>query len=335
MSTEIPKTMRGILVEELGGPEVLLYKTDLEVPKPGEGQVLVKNEYAGLNYIDTYFRTGLYPSKKPEILGRDGYGTIVSLGEPSTSKPLHDLQVGDKVVWLATGGYAEYVAAPALHTYKVPEGLDPKIALAAVLQGLTAITLIREAHPVQKGEFVLVHAAAGGVGIFLTQLLKAVGAHVIATASTAEKLETAKKNGAEYLINYSEEKDVVGKVLEITGGEGVAVSFDGVGKSTFDDNLLLVKRKGTIVSYGNASGAVPPFAIARLSAKNHKLLRPTLFNYISTRSEFSDNLSELFKTILDGKLDVKIHEVYPLEEVRKAHEDLEGRKTSGKLLLKI
>jgi NADPH2:quinone reductase len=207
-----------------------------------------------------YFRTGLYPSKKPEILGREGYGTIVSLG--SSSKPLHDLQVGDKVVWMSTGGYAEYTAAPALHTYKLPENLDPKLAIAGLLQGLTAVSLVREAHAVKKGEYVLVHAAAGGVGLLLCQMLKTVGARVIATASTQEKLDLAKQNGAEFLINYSEEKDLVGKVKEIAEGEGVHVVFDGVGKDTFEDDLQLVRRKGSLVTFGNASGAVPPFAVA-------------------------------------------------------------------------
>jgi len=162
---------------------------------------------------------------------------------------------------MATGGYAEYTAAPALHTYKLPEGLEPKLALAAFLQGLTAISLIREAHPVKAGEYVLVHAAAGGVGLLLCQMLKEIGAHVIATASTIEKLDLAKKNGAEFLINYSENKDVVSKVLEITEGRGVDVVYDGVGKTTFEDDLQLVKRKGSLISFGNASGAVPPFAI--------------------------------------------------------------------------
>jgi NADPH2:quinone reductase len=210
---------------------------------------------------DSYFRTGLYPSKKPEILGKEGYGTIVSLG--SDEKPLQGLSVGDKVVWMGGSGYAEYTAAPALHTYKIPDGLDGKLALASFLQGLTALSLIREAHPVKAGEYVLVHAAAGGVGLLLCQMLKATGAHVVATASSQEKLDLAKKNGAEFLINYSEEKDLVAKVLEITpGGQGVDVVFDGVGKSTFEDDLLMVKRKGSLVSFGNASGAVPPFAIS-------------------------------------------------------------------------
>lgn len=286
-SSSIPSTMRGVLVEKIGGPEVLEFKTDLPVPQPGAGEVLIKNELAGLNYIDTYvhaispslqpdrnctkglpdrhddsyFRTGLYPSKKPEILGKEGYGTIISLGPSTPEKPLHDLQIGDKVVWMGSSAYAEYTAAPALHTYKIPEGLKGELALAVFLQGLTALSLIREAHAVKKGEYVLVHAAAGGVGLLLCQMLREIGAKVIATSSTGEKLELAKKNGAEFLINYSEEKDLVGKVLKITGGKGVDVVFDGIGKTTFEDDLQLVKRKGSLISFGNASGAVPPFAI--------------------------------------------------------------------------
>lgn len=195
------------------------------------------------------------------------------------------------------------------------------------------MTLIREAYAVQKGDWVLVHAAAGGVGLWLCQLLRAVGAKVIGTASTEEKVELAKKNGGEFMINYSHE-DVVARVKELTGGVGVAAVFDGVGKSTFDIDLEVLARKGSLVSFGNASGAVPPLAIAKLSAKNLKVLRPTLFNYIYTREEFELYTGQLFDMILKEGIDVRVHDTYPLADVAKAHTDLEGRKTTGKLLMK-
>ncbi|KAF2723845.1 NAD(P)-binding protein [Polychaeton citri CBS 116435] len=326
----IPSTMKGVIIEKTGGTEVLQYKTDLPVPQPKEGEVLVKNEFLGINYIDTYFRSGLYPAPGfPYTLGREASGTIASLGSGSN---FHGLKEGDHVVWMAEGGYAEYTVAPAEKTYKIPSGLSGKIAVAAFLQGLTALTLIRESHHVQKGDWVLVHAAAGGTGLWLVQLLKAVGAKAIGTASTEEKVEAAQKAGAEYVINYSRE-DVKSKVTELTGGKGCIAVFDGVGKTTFDLSLDCLARKGSLVSFGNASGAVPPVTIARLSPKNARLLRPTLFGYIATREEFEKYTGELFDYILKDGLDVKIHEVYPLSQVAKAHDDLEGRKTSGKLLL--
>jgi NADPH:quinone reductase len=276
-----------------------------------------------------YFRTGLYPAPKPEILGREAEGTIVAVGPGD----VYGFKVGDKVAWLHTAAYAEYSACPASKTIKIPSGVKPQEAAAYLIQGLTALTLIRESHHVQKGEWTLVHAAAGGVGLWLCQLLKAVGARVIGTASTEAKIALAKENGAEFMINYSHE-DVVSKVMELTGGSGVAVVLDGVGASTFEDDLKLLARKGTLASFGNASGPVPPFQISRLSQKNLKILRPTLFNYIALREEFEHYCKELFAFITDGKIKIRIHEVYPLEEVARAHTDLEGRKTTGKLLLK-
>ncbi|KAL2070547.1 hypothetical protein VTL71DRAFT_13573 [Oculimacula yallundae] len=331
MATSIPKTMKGVLIEKTGGVEVLQYKTDLPVPTPKAGEVLVKNDFIGVNYIDTYFRTGLYPAPKPEILGREAEGTIVAVGP---SGDLLDLKVGDRVVWLGTSAYAEYTCAPASKTHALPSALEPGVAAASILQGLTALTLIREAYEVKKGDWVLVHAAAGGVGLWLCQLLKSVGARVIGTASTSEKIELAKKNGAEFMVNYKEEADLVGKVKEITKGEGVAVVFDSTGKDQFDNDLEVVARKGTVVSYGNSSGAVPPIAISKLSGKNIKVIRPTLFNYIYTREEFERYTAELFDFIIKDKLNVRVHETYPLAEIARAHTDLEGRKTTGKLLLK-
>lgn len=307
------------------------YKTDLPVPVPKEGEVLVKNEFIGINYIDTYFRTGLYPSPLPLILGREGEGEIISLGPGGE---LNGLKKGDRVVWMGTSAYAEYTATSAAKAYAIPSALAPSVASAALLQGLTALTLIREAYHVQKGDWVLVHAAAGGVGLWLVQLLKAVGAKTIGTASTAEKIALAKENGANFMVNYKEEKDFVGKIKEITGGEGVRAVFDSTGKDQFDNDLEVVARNGTVVSYGNSSGAVPPFSISKLATKNVKVLRPTLFNYIYTREEFDKYTAELFDFIIKDNMNAKIHETYPLAEVARAHQDLEGRKTTGKLLLK-
>jgi len=326
----IPATMKGVVIEKTGGVEVLEYRTN--VPVPGdlkEGEVLIKNAFIGINYIDTYFRSGLYPSAKPEILGREAEGEVVAVGGGQT----YGIKVGDRVVFLGTGSYAEYTKVQSLQVHVVPAELKPGDGAAALLQGLTALTLIRESHVVQPGEWALVHAAAGGVGLWLVQLLKSTGAKVIGTASNAEKIALAKENGADYMIDYSKE-DLISRVKEITSSEGVAVVFDGVGKSTFDSDFEVVARKGTIASFGNASGAVPPLTIQRLSGKNVKLLRPTLFNYITTREEFEKYTKELFDFIIKDKLNVRVHEVYPLQEVQRAQLDLEGRKTTGKLLLK-
>ncbi|GAO48329.1 hypothetical protein G7K_2503-t1 [Saitoella complicata NRRL Y-17804] len=327
-SSSLPSKMRIIQIEKTGGRDVLQYD-EVPVPKPGSGQVLIKNEFIGVNYIDTYFRTGLYPPPKfPYILGREGSGQVVAIGEG-----VKKFSEGDRVVYLAEASYAEYTLAAESKTSQIPEGISNHDAAAVLLQGLTALTLIREAHEVKKGDWVLVHAAAGGVGLNLCQLLRGVGAHVIGTVSTPEKAELAKKHGAEHIIMYTEE-DVEKKVNDLTGGLGCHAVFDGVGKSTFDVSLNCTRRKGTLASYGNASGAVPPLTIARLSAKNVKVCRPTLFNYITTEEEWTQHTRDLFDFVLKGDLEIKVHEVYKLAESARAHEDLEGRKTTGKLLMK-
>ncbi|KAH9909155.1 NAD(P)-binding protein [Xylariomycetidae sp. FL2044] len=337
----IPSTMKAVLIDKNGGTEVLQHRTDIPVPAVVDGQILVKNDYVGINFIDTYYRSGLYaPPQFPYILGRDGEGTVVKTGGGDTG----GIKEGDKVVWMGEGGYAEYTSVPGAKAIKIPPGIGPKTATAALLQGLTALTLVREAHPVQEGDWVLVHAAAGGTGLWLCQLLRAIGAHTIGTASTAEKAELARRAGAEHVVNYGTgagsggHEDVKARVAELTGGRGCIAVFDGVGRATFDLSLECVARKGSLVSFGNASGAVPPVTIARLSAKNCKLLRPTLFNYVSTRDEFEHYTRELFDFIGGGGggregFDVRIHDVYPLSEIKRAQDDLEGRKTTGKLLL--
>ncbi|KAI0535705.1 hypothetical protein GGR58DRAFT_504021 [Xylaria digitata] len=325
----VPSTMKTVQINKTGGTDVLEYKTDVPVPTPGEGEILVKNDLVGINYIDTYFRSGLYPAPQfPYTLGREGEGTVVAVGPGDVL----DFKVGDRVVYMGERAYAEFTTSPAARAIKVPSSFKPGTAAAALLQGLTALTLVREAHSVKKGDWVLVHAAAGGTGLLLCQLLRAIGANAIGTVSTAEKAELAKQNGADHIINYSHE-DVKARVLELTGGQGCIAIFDGVGKSTFDLSLECVARKGSLISFGNASGAVPPFAIARLTAKNARLMRPTLFNYVTTREEFVGYSEELFSFIEKDGFNVRVHEIYPLTEVKRAHEDLEGRKTTGKLLL--
>ncbi|OLN95787.1 putative quinone oxidoreductase [Colletotrichum chlorophyti] len=330
MASSAPQTMNGIQIPRTGGVEVLDHHTDLPVPTPSEGQVLVRNEYAGINYIDTYFRTGLYPAPLPIILGREGAGTVVS-AHPSVA----DFKAGDRVVYMGSfGSYATYSAVPASSLLRLPEALSTETAAAALLQGLTAWTFVREAGEVREGDWVLVHAAAGGVGLLLVQMLRAVGAKVIGTTSSDEKCALAKKNGAEWVVN-SRSQNLVEEVKKITGGHGADVIFDGVGKATFDGDLEIAARKGRLVVFGNASGAVPPFDILKLGSKNLKVMRPVVNNYVATREELDKYSTELFDMITSGKIDIAIHKVYPLQDVKTAHTDLESRKTTGKLLLKV
>ncbi|CEL03197.1 Putative Podospora anserina S mat genomic DNA chromosome 1, supercontig 6 [Aspergillus calidoustus] len=329
----IPSTQKAIVVEKTGGPEVLEVRSDYPVPTPKEGQLLVKNQICGINYIDTYFRTGLYPSEKPEVLGREAVGTVVALGPGENP---YNFQVGDRVAWMATSGYAEYSAVPQLKTVKVPKEISDEDVMASFLSGLTVLSFVKETYPVQKGDWVLLHAAAGGAGFLMTQILKSIGATVIGTAGGPEKVELVKSLGADYVIDYRSEegKDWVKKVKEITNGRGVDVVYDSVGKDTWEGSLEAVKRKGTIVWFGNASGPVPPLPLPKLSPKCVKIARPTLFGYIETREEFEFYVNELFGLLKSGELKVKVHKVYPLDQVAQAHTDLESRKTTGKLLLK-
>ncbi|KAI0199155.1 hypothetical protein F4808DRAFT_433526 [Astrocystis sublimbata] len=328
----VPKTMKGVLINKTGGTEVLEYKTDIPVPTPIDGDILVKNDFLGVNFIDTYFRTGLYPASQfPYILGREGEGTIVAVGPGDTN----GLSIGDKVVYMGERGYAELTSVKSSSAVKVPSSLQPGTAAAAFLQGLTALTLVREAHAVKKGDWVLVHAAAGGTGLNLCQFLRAIGANTIGTVSTPEKAKLAEENGATYTIidpSYTPET-IKARVMELTNNQGCIAIFDGVGASTFHLSLDCVARKGSVISFGNASGAVPPVNIQKLSVKNARLMRPTLFNFVTTREELTHYANELFGFIEKDGFNVKVHEVYPLTQVARAHEDLEGRKTTGKLLL--
>ncbi|CAZ79801.1 unnamed protein product [Tuber melanosporum] len=330
--SSLPKTQRSVRINAHGGPDVIEIVTDAPVPTPTDNEVLVKNTYAGLNFIDIYFRKGVYPTSSfPLTLGREAEGTIAAVG-----KSVQNFEVGDKVAYLGVGAQQEYTALDPLHVAHVPSGIPEGVAAAGILQGITALTFARESYEIKKGDYVLIHAAAGGFGLWLVQIARVIGAHVIATASSDQKLAIAQEHGAEFLINYSTQ-DWVAEVKEITkdAGGGVAAVFDGVGKDTFDGDLEVVRRKGTVVSLGNASGAVPPFTIARLAPKNLKLLRPQLFGYIAERGEFEAYSKEVFDWIVEGKVKVNVHKTYPLEEVAQAQKDLESRTTTGKLILKI
>ncbi len=325
--------MAAIVCNKTGDPSVLEYKSDQPTPKPTSGQILVKNTFAGINYIDTYFRTGLYPAPNglPMIVGQEAAGTVAAIGPDTKS----DLKEGDRVVWLKFGGYAEYTAAPAEKVVKIPEGIKDEDAVGSFLMGMTAMSITQDSYKVKKGDFVLVHAAAGGVGLLMCQILRKIGARVIGTAGGPEKCKLAKENGAEFLIDYKAEKDWLGKVKEITNGEGCDVVYDSVGKDTWEHSLEAVKRKGTVVFYGNASGPVPAIPLPKLTAKNSKTCRPTLTNYTATREELEYYANEVFSAVKSGDLKVKVYKVYPLKEAKSAHEDLEGRRTTGKLLLKL
>jgi NADPH2:quinone reductase len=319
--------MRAIAINRNGGPEVLELE-ERPAPEPGPGQVLVNVAAAGVNYRDVYEREGGgYGNPPPLIAGVEGAGTVASLGEGVSG-----VAVGDRVGWVtAPGSYAEAVAVGAASAVPVPDGISEELAAAALLQGMTAHYLCTSSYAVQAGDTVLVHAAAGGVGHLLVQMVKLLGGRVIATTSSAEKAAVARKAGADEAIGY----DGFGeRARELTGGEGVAAAYDAVGKATFDESLSSVRVRGTMVQYGSASGPVPPFDIGRLAASGSLYLtRPTLPSFTRTREELLWRAGEVFEWIRDGKLDVRIGGRYPLEEARRAHEDLQGRRTTGKLLL--
>ena len=327
--------MKAIVISKNGGPEALEYTSSHPVPKPLEGQVLVKNTFVGINFIDTYFRSGLYPAPNgfPMIVGNEAAGTVAALGPGSDDV---DFKIGERVVWLGFAGYAEYTCIPAEKVVKIPEGISDEDAVGAFLMGMTAYSLVQESYPVKKGDWVLLHAAAGGVGLLMCQILKKIGARLIGTAGGPEKCALAKENGAEFVIDYKGKSSPtwLEQVKEITRGEGCAVVYDSVGKDTWEGSLDAIRRKGTVVFYGSSSGPVPPFSLQKLTAKNATILRPTLMNY-TVGEELLYYANEVFKAIAAGDLNVKKYKIYPLQEVQDAHKDLAGRKTTGKLLLKL
>jgi len=336
----IPKTMKAARVNKQGEINEIEV-VDIAVPVPKPDEIVIKTEWAGVNFIDTYFRGGVYPRPTPFTLGQEAAGSLVSL--PSSAEivnseefKIRGFKEGAKVVANGTGTFAEYVTVPWNQVQVIPDGLTTRQAAASLLQGLTALTFVEEAYKVKKGDWILVHAAAGGVGLILCQLASQFGATVIGTTSSQIKADIAKKAGAAHVINYTEESVSEG-VLKLTNGRGVEAIFDGVGASTWEDNFTSIRRKGTIVSFGNASGVIPPFSLLKLGPKNVKVCRPVVNNYLTEPAEFHQYSSELLELIKNGKLDVAVHGEYPLttEGIRQTQTDITGRGTSGKLVVKV
>ncbi|MBB3665814.1 NADPH2:quinone reductase [Prauserella sediminis] len=317
-----------IRIERTGGPEVLT-PADVEVPSPGPGEVLVDVAAAGVNYIDTYQRAGVYAMNLPYTPGLEGAGTVAEVGSGVTG-----LAPGDRVAWQGhPGGYAQRALIPANVAVPVPDAVPAETAAAVMLQGVTAHYLVNSTYPVAAGDTILVHAAAGGVGLLLTQLAKAKGARVLGTVSTAEKETLARRAGADEVIRYTD-RDFAEAVDELTGGEGVAVVYDGVGASTYEASLRCLRRRGMLVLFGASSGPVPPIDPQVLnSGGSLYLTRPTAADHVATRDELTWRTGELFSAVAAGTLDVRVGARYPLADARTAHEDLEGRRTTGKVLL--
>jgi NADPH2:quinone reductase len=319
-----------IRVHRAGGPEVLQWE-EVEIGEPGPGQVRLRQEAVGLNYIDVYHRTGLYPQPLPFTPGVEGNGVVESVGEGvKTVKP------GDRVAYAGPiGGYAEQRLIDAERVVKLPDSISSEAAAAMMLQGMTAHMLLRRVYEVKAGDTILVHAAAGGVGLILCQWAKALGATVIGTVSKDEKAELARAHGCDHPVIYTRQ-DFVAEVERITGGAKLPVVYDSVGKDTFLRSLDCVRPRGLMVSYGNASGPPEPMAPGLLAQKGSLFLtRPTLFNYIAAREELEDAAAELFEVVSSGKVRIEIGQRYPLEDVAEAHRALEARRTSGSTVLTV
>ncbi|MGV9661506.1 quinone oxidoreductase family protein [Nocardia niigatensis] len=319
--------MHAIEVSEHGGPEVLRY---VEVPDPqaGPGQLLVRTQASGINFIDTYIRTGRYPQAVPYIPGSEGSGVVTAVGPDVT-----EFQVGDRVAWAAApASYAEQVVVPAAVAIPVPDGVDSAVAASALLQGMTAHYLIESIYKPEPGESVLVHAGAGGVGLILTQLLAARGVRVITTVSTDDKEKLSREAGAAEVLRYDE--DIAARVRELTDGVGVAAAYDGVGASTFEASLASTRIRGMVALFGGASGPVPPFDLQRLNPLGSLFVtRPTLVHYTRDRAELRWRAGDIMNAIADGTLRIRIGGSYPLAEAEQAHRDLEGRRTTGSIVL--
>ena len=319
--------MRAVRINETGGPEVLKL-AELPTPQPLAGELLVEVTASGINYIDTYFRTGRYPMELPATLGLEGSGVVRAVGAEVTG-----FAAGDRVAWpQSPGSYAEQVTLPADRVVKVPAAVDNEAA-ATLLQGMTAHYLLHDSYPVQPGDTVLVHAAAGGMGLLLTQWATALGVRVIGTVSTDAKEKLAREAGAAEVIRYTEQ-DFAAETRRLTDGAGVAAVYDGVGATTFDGSLASLRRRGTLVVYGAASGPVPPFDLQRLNqAGSVFLTRPSLGHFIVTHEELTTRGEAVFEAMRNGELTARIGHRYPLADAAVAHTDLESRRTTGKLLL--
>ena len=320
--------MKAIQVKQVGGPEVMELK-EMLVPEPKANEAAVKIVASGVNFIDVYYREGRYKAALPFIPGQEAAGDVVAVGSGVTS-----VKVGDRVAYtMVLGSYAEYATVAADRLVKIPDGVSYQQAAGTMLQGMTAHYLSHSTYPLKKGETALVHAAAGGVGLLLTQMAHNIGARVIATVSTEEKAKLAREAGADEVILYTQ-VDFEGETKRLTGDKGVDVVYDSVGKTTFEKGLNILRPRGYMVLYGGSSGPVPPFDPIQLSQKGSLFVtRPSLGNYLATRKELEQRADAVFGMIASGKLKVRIEHLYPLQEAPQAHRDLEGRKTTGKLLL--
>lgn len=318
-----------VRIHENGGTEVLRWE-EVEVPDPGPGEAVVRQTVTGLNFIDVYFRTGLYKVPAfPAVIGNEGAGVV-----ESTGAGVADVSVGDRVVYcMSLGSYTQRRVVAAKRLVRIPDGITDEQAAAVMLKGCTVQYLIRRTYPVKEGETVLFHAAAGGCGLIACQWLKHLGVTVIGTVGSSEKAELAKAHGCDYPIVYTDE-DVAGRVREITDGVGVPVVYDSVGKDTFEASLACLQPRGLMVSFGNASGAVEPFSPALLAAKGSLFLtRPTLATYTATREELESTSGEVFDVVGSGAVKVEVNQTYALSDAASAHRDLEARKTTGSTVL--
>ena len=321
--------MKKININKTGGPEVLELE-EIKLSKPGDGEVLIEHVAIGLNYIDTYHRSGLYPLKLPTGLGMEAAGIIRDVG-PDVS----DFSVGDKVAYAAIplGAYSTHRIYNTKNLIKVPEGIDLNIAACIMTKGLTTFYLLHKTYPVTSGETILFHAAAGGVGQIFCQWAKSLGVKVIGTVGSDEKIDLAKKNGCEEVINYSKE-DFAKKVMEITKGDGLSVVYDGVGKETFEKSTQCLKTRGMMISFGNASGALSPIDVTNaLQPKGLYFVRPSMGQYLRNKEEINEASKMLFQKINSGKIKIEIFKKYKLEDIKQAHIDLESRKILGPAIL--
>lgn len=321
--------VHAIRLNKTGGPEVLAWET-VDLPSPAAGEATVRHHAVGLNFIDTYHRTGLYPLALPSGIGLEGAGVVEAVGAGVT-----EVKVGDRVAYAGgpVGAYAEVRNIPAHRLLQLPASIAFNTAAAMMLQGLTTAYLLRRTYRVQAGDAVLIHAAAGGVGLIACQWAKALGATVIGTVGSTAKADIARAHGCDHVINYSCE-DFVARVREITGGEGVPVVYDGVGKDTFMGSLDSLRPMGLLVSYGNASGPVDPLDLLLLSQKGSLFVtRPTLMNYTAKRADLEALGAELFEVVASGKVRIEVNQSYALKDAIQAHRDLEARKTTGSTIL--
>ena len=320
--------MKAIQIHETGGPEVLRL-AELPIPQPGPGQVLIRVEAIGVNFIEIYFRTGVYKAALPLVPGSEAAGTVEELGPGVTGFAAGEAVASTSVL----GSYAEYALVPAAQLVKVPAGLSPEQAAAAMLQGMTAHYLSHSTFPLKAGNTALIHAGAGGVGLLLTQMAVRIGARVIATVSTPAKAELSREAGASEVILYTEQ-DFEAEVKRITGGKGVDVVYDSVGKTTFEGSLNCLRPRGLLALFGASSGPVPPFNLIQLSGKGSLFVtRPTLWHYVATRAELEWRAGDVLGWAAKGQLKLRTEFIYPLAEAAQAQIDMEARKTTGKILL--